>query len=88
MSEEARQQQTKRTLTESENQALAQVWDDGVWSLYPAEEAHKIDDQRVTTRCPSTMQEVAEALDKDKAYSDDASTISGGSKYSLGSQIE
>jgi hypothetical protein len=50
MSEEARQQLAKRTLTESECQALAQVWNDDVWSLHPAEEAHKIGDQRITAR--------------------------------------
>jgi hypothetical protein len=88
MSEEARQQLAKRTLTESECQALAQVWDDDVWSLHPAEEAHKIDNQRTTARCPSTMQEVVEALDEDEADSDDASTISDGSEFSLESQLE
>jgi hypothetical protein len=88
MSEEARQQLAKRTLTESECQALAQVWNNDAWSLHPAEEAQKIDDQRITARYPSTMQEVAEALDEDKVDSDEASTISDGSEFSLRSQLE
>jgi hypothetical protein len=88
MSEEAKQQLAKRDLTESECQALAQVWDDDVWSLCPAEEAHKLDDHRIIARFPSTMQEIAEALGEDDADSDEASTISDGSECSVEVQLE
>jgi hypothetical protein len=88
MSKEARQQLAKRNLTESECQALAQVYDDDVWSLHPAEEAHKMDDQRITARSPSTMQESAEALGKDDADTDEASTIFDSSECSIGIQLE
>jgi hypothetical protein len=76
MGEEERQQIAKRNLTESQCQALVQVWDDDVWSLNPAEDAHKMDDQRIMARFPSTMQEIAEALGDDDIDSDEASTIS------------
>jgi hypothetical protein len=88
MSEKARQQLAKRALTKIECQALAQVWEDDVWSLYPAEEARRTDSRRATRRFPSAMRRPADVLDEEEAESDDASTISDSSESSLESQLE
>jgi hypothetical protein len=87
MSEGARQQLVKRTLTESECQALARVWEDDVWPTYPANEVHKIESRETTVGYPSG-QKYAEAEDEEGIDSDDASMSTDGSEYSIESQFE
>jgi hypothetical protein len=88
MSDEARQQLVKRSFTESECEALAQVWEDEIWSAYPAMEAHKARGCGTTARCSSTRQKRAGIEDEDDNDSHDASISTSGSEYSFGSQLE
>jgi hypothetical protein len=87
MSQNARQQLARRALTKFECKALAQVWEDDMWSLCLEEEERGTDHHRAIRNSSLAMQEPADVLDEG-AESDNDSTISDSSVSSFESHFE